>query len=84
MLETPSIRRYCLSDSENASGADNQQGSRPEFGLTPQRPHAGAHFGGQDMVRTVWRHAEVGRDDRPAETQIRLSQAQACSKDPGQ
>ena len=40
MLETPSIRRYSPRASDNASGADNQQGSRP-IGLTPQRLYAG-------------------------------------------
>ena len=44
MLETPSIRRYSppLGGSDNARGADNQQGSRSLGELTPQRPHAEA------------------------------------------
>ncbi len=42
MLETPSIPRYSsLIDSDNAPGADNQQGSPLASAMTPQRLYAG-------------------------------------------
>src|ERR1051326_5355203 len=51
------------SGSDNASGADNQQG-RSVYGREPSetarqtRPR-----GPEDTVRTAWRHAESGRND---------------------
>ena len=57
-----SIQRYQVCKTgENASGADNQQGSplARAFAMTPQRPHAGHLFGGEDMVRALRRRKEV-------------------------
>jgi len=40
VLEHPRIPRYSPIGSENAPGADNQQGSPLASAMTPQRPHA--------------------------------------------
>ena len=56
--------RLDVYDSDNVSSADNQQGSPLAVrAMTPQRPHAGHLYGGEDMVRALRRRKEV--DSRP-------------------
>ena len=53
--------------SDNASGAVNQQERLESYRIqNPQRPYAKCPrrtAGGEDMVRSAWRHAEPGRND---------------------
>ena len=51
-----------LINSKNPSGADNQQGSLRDPSETKRR----ASYWDEDIVRTLWRHKEVGRNDQPA------------------
>jgi len=63
------VRQYSgrsQSDSDNATGAVNQQ-ERLDMRLhvqNPQRPYAKHRLvlGGEDMVRSAWRHAEPDRN----------------------
>lgn len=50
-----------LNISKNPNGADNQQGSLSDPSETTRR----ASEVDEDIVRTSWRHGEVGRNDQP-------------------
>jgi hypothetical protein len=51
------------------TGADNQQGSRPEKADPSETIRRAPETSGEEIVRTAWRHVEVGGDDRPARTE---------------
>ena len=51
--------------SENVMGAGNQQERLSDNTQNPQRLYAGlAEAQRDDIVRTAWRHAELGRNDQ--------------------
>ena len=56
MLETPCISQYL--NGNNLLSADNQQGSLSDPSETTRRTPQG-----EDIVRSAWRHAEIGRND---------------------
>jgi hypothetical protein len=69
MLENPRISEYCLyRSSDNLWSADNQQErptrSQSGVGILRETTRQTLETSSKDMVRTVWRHAECGRDDR--------------------
>src|SRR5580700_7453594 len=79
MLETPRIRQYSFTviavSSDNLIGADNQQERLDAYSIeNPQRPYAEHRLsGGEDMVRSAWRHAEPGRNDLAHGQEVRPS-----------
>ena len=52
------------------TGADNQQGSHRTTDDPSETRRRAPESSGEEIVRAVWRHTEVGRDDRPARTDV--------------
>jgi len=78
MLETPSIRRYYHGGSDNASGADNQQGSRPTWVDPSETTRQGPV-----LVGKIWSglYGDIQRSAEMIDPLRRcLSQSQACNR----
>src|ERR1700730_17776133 len=66
LRESRATRR--LAGSENATGADNQQGRPARSAWEPSETARQTRpLGLEDTVRAAWRHAEPGRNDLASE-----------------
>jgi hypothetical protein len=84
MLETPRIRRYwsLRPVTMRSVRTISREVARLKRADPSETKRQGLVRGtGQDMVRPAWRHAEVDRNDRPAESRA-LSQLRDVRKDP--